>query len=142
MMMVAMTIGVVAFALTVVVMNVSRKACEFLFDGIAALHSSQELCTVKNIPSGGNNGCGGILFAQKRYSFCNLFLGCALCMRKNDATRVFDLVIEELTKVFHIHFALFNVRNRCETVEKNVFCIEILHSANNIGKLTYTRGLD
>ena len=77
-MVVAMAIRIVAFVLIMVMVNVSRQACEFLFNGIAALHSCQKLCTVKNIPSGSNNGCGGILFAQKRYGFGNLFLGCAL----------------------------------------------------------------
>ena len=79
-MVVAMAIRIVAFVLIMVMVNVSRKACEFLFNGIAALHSCQKLCTVENIPSGSNNGCGGILFAQKRYGFGNLFFGCALCV--------------------------------------------------------------
>ena len=137
----AMAIGIVTFFM-MMMMNVCRQASKLFFDGISALHSSEKLCTVKNIPRSGYNGCCGVLFAQKRNGFCNLFLVCTLGMRKNNATRVFDLVIEEFTKVLHIHFALFNVCNGGETVQKNVFYIEVLNSTNNIRKLSNTRRLN
>ena len=131
----ALAIGIVTFILVVMVMNVSGKAREFFFNGITALHSSKELCTVENFPRGGYNGCGGILLAQKRYGFGNLFFICALRMRKNDATCVFDLVVEELTEILHIHLAFFNVCNRGKAIEENVLGIQILNRADNIRKL-------
>jgi hypothetical protein len=141
-MMVAMALGIITFVLVVVMVNVSRKACEFLFNGVTALHSRQKLCTVKSLPRSGYNGCCRVLFAQECYGFGNLFFICALRMRKNDATRVLDLVIEKLTKVLHIHFALHSVNNGCKAVKRSSVSNCTLGSLYNVGKLTNARRLD
>ena len=136
--MMTLTIRVFALVLMMVMMHISRQTSKLLFDGIATLHSCEKLRTVKNIPRSGYNRCGRILFAQKSYGFGNLFVVCTLCVRKNDAACILYLIIEKLAKVLHVHFALFNVGNRGESTEKNIFCIQVLNSTNDIRQFTYT----
>ena len=138
-----MTVGVVAFVLVVVVMvNVRCQTRKLLLDGVAALHSSQELLAVKNVPRSCYNGGCWIFLAQECDCFGNLFLVCALRMRQNDTAGIFDLVIEELAKVLHIHLALFDVCDRGKAVENDLIRAKVLHSADNIRKLANARGLD
>ena len=142
-MMVAVTVRIVTLILIVVVMmNIRRQARKLFLNCVAALHSSKQLHAIQNIPRSSYNGCSGVLFAQECYCFCNLLIVCALCMRKNNTTCIFDLVIKELTKVLHIHFALFNIRNGSKSIEKNFFCVQILYRANNIRKLAYSGRLN
>ena len=136
MVVMAMAVGIVTLVLVVMmVVKVSSQACKLFFDGVATLHSGEELRTVKIIPRSGYDGCGGILFAKERYGFGDLFVGCTLRVRKNDTACIFDLVVEELTEILHIHLAFFNVGNRGKAVEENVLGIQILNRADNIRKL-------
>ena len=145
-MMVAAAIGIITLVVTVMmVMMMLRclcKACELLLNGIAALHGSQQLCAVQLIPRSGDDSGGGVVRAQKRHGLGNLLLIYALRMGEHDTARVFDLIVEELAEVFHIHLALFHVGNRGESVEDHLLGIEVLHRSDNVGQLADTGGLD
>jgi hypothetical protein len=61
---------------------------------------------------------------------------------ENDASGIFNLIIEEFAKVLHVHLALVGVNNGCSSVELCSVCVRIFYCGNNVGELSYARGLD
>ena len=147
MVMVAAAIGIVALLIVMVVMMAMMlclvgKTLQLLLNGVAALHSSQELLAVQLIPRGGNDGGGSVVLAQKGNRLGDLFIACALGVGKHNTTCVFDLIVEELAKVLHIHLAFFNVGNCGKAVEENLLGVNFLHRLDDVGELANARGLD
>ena len=145
--MMAAAIGIVALLIVMVVMMAMMlclvgKTLQLLLNGVAALHSSQELLAVQLIPRGGNDGGGSVVLAQKGNRLGDLFIACALGVGKHNTTCVFDLIVEELAKVLHIHLAFFNVGNCGKAVEENLLGVNFLHRLDDVGELANARGLD
>ena len=63
-------------------------------------------------------------------------------MAKNDTTSIFNLVIKELTKVLHMHFALVGINNGSKSVKLRSLDLGTLNRLYNVRKLAYSRGLD
>ena len=63
-------------------------------------------------------------------------------MRKNNGRSVGDLIVIELAKVLHIHFYLVNVGNGGKAVKHRTVLLCSLCRLDNVGKLTYSGGLD
>ena len=63
-------------------------------------------------------------------------------MRKNYRRCVCYLIVIELAEVFHIHFAFTRIGNSGKAVKLRVRRVNLLHSLDNIRKLTHSRGLD
>ena len=80
--------------------------------------------------------------ADKLNSFENLFLCKSLCMAENDSACAFDLIVEKLAEVLHIHLALLRINNSSCGVEHDIGKLEILNSLDNVGKLADAGGLD
>ena len=78
------------------------------------------------------------MLTNKLNTFVKLILANTCGMAKNYGTCVFNLVIEKLAKVFHIHLALFGVNYGCIAVEHNVVGINVLNGSDYIAKLTDT----
>ena len=146
-MVVTAAVGIVTLVLVVVVMMVMmlRRLCQtrqLLLNGVATLHGSQELCAVQLLPRRGHDRCGLIVRTQQCHGIRDLFLAHALCVRENDASRIFDLVVEKLAKVLHIHLALFHVCHGGKAVQNHILGRNALYRADNIRELAHTRGLD
>ena len=63
-------------------------------------------------------------------------------MAQYDACGVFDLVVEELSKILHVHLALLSINNGSESVENSAVRVRALDRLDNVGKLANSRGLD
>ena len=82
------------------------------------------------------------MLTKKSYALCNLLFPCRLSVRENDSRSMLDLIVIELAKVLHIHLALINVCNGGEAVEGCSVLLGGLCRTNNVGKLSYARGLN
>ena len=72
-----------------------------------------------------------------------LFLTQILCTAQNNGIGIFDLIIKELTKVFHIHTAFLCIRNRRKAIHTNFgFFRHSLYRSYYIRQLTDTAWLN
>ena len=118
------------------------KGLNRIGESVLLLHSGKNILTVKQVPRRGNDSRALVMLAKKLYALGNLLVLCALCMREYDSRSVLDLVVIELTEVLHIHFALINVGNCGKAVEDCSVLLGGFGGADNVGELTYARGLD
>ena len=129
--------------LMMVMMLVLFLECLYcILKSVLMLHCRKDLLTVKTIPRGCDKNCVLVMLTKKLYAFGGLLLACRLGMRKHDCRRISDLVVIELAKVLHIHLALLNVGNGCKAIKHCTVLLCSLCCANNVRKLTNTRGLD
>ena len=109
---------------------------------ILLFHSGEDSLAVKLIPRSSDYNSALVIFSDNVKRFLKLcFLRC-LCMRENDAGCVLDLIAEELAKVLHIHLALICVNNCGEAVKLCLLAANGGGRLDNVGELTYARGLD
>ena len=118
------------------------KLVHFIFESGFSLHSFKQLLTRKLFPRSGHDNRYGVMLFNERYALFYLALGDLAGVTEHDTTRIFYLVIEKLTKVFHMHLALVRVNDGGKSVEDCALGVCILDSLYNVGELTYARGLD
>ena len=82
------------------------------------------------------------MFTDKGYALVYLFLIYIVRVAKYYTTCVLNLIIEKLTEVLHIHFALVCVNNSRKSAKYRPVGVCILHRLDDVGKLTHARGLD
>ena len=82
------------------------------------------------------------MLSDKLHGFFCLVSLCNIGMRKNDTGCVSYLIVVELAKVLHIHFALVNIGNCGEAVELRLLSLYRLNSLDNVGELAYSAGLN
>ena len=63
-------------------------------------------------------------------------------MAKHDTSGIFYLIVEKLSEILHVHFALFSIDHSCKAVKNCSLCIRTLYRLDNVRELTDTRGLD
>ena len=63
-------------------------------------------------------------------------------MAEQNAFGIFNLIIEKLAKILHIHFALVYIDNNNGTIQNGIFNICGENGARNVAQLTDTGGLD
>ena len=137
-----------AFALLIVIVMMVMVVCllhQLVKDRgkrIGTRGSRKDLLTGKLIPRRSNNHSIGIVLAQERNTRGNGRLAHISGTRKHDGASVLNLVIEKLTKVFHIHTALLGVNHNRGTAKLGALKREPLHRTDHIAELTNTRGLD
>ena len=145
-MMVTSAIGIVTLVVTVVMMVVvlclMLQALELLLDRITSLHCRQKLLAVKLCPRRGDNGSCCVMLTQKCNRLVQLVLLYVIGVRKHDAACVFDLIVEELAEVFHIHLAFLDVNDRCKAIEHRCILGYALYRADDVGKLADSGGLN
>ena len=66
----------------------------------------------------------------------------ALSMREHDAGGAGNLVVIKLAEVLHIHLTLACIGNGGVAVKAGSIGFNALYSADNVGKLANSRGLD
>jgi hypothetical protein len=145
--MVVMLVVVMA-ALTVVVvmlvmmMRVLLKLLDILCQGVFLLHRLYQLLARKQAPLRSNYNRFGIMISQKRYTFIDLLFGYFCRVTQNDTTRVFNLIIEKLAKILHVHFALVGIYHRSKSIKHRAMSIGVFNRAYYVGELTHTGRLD
>jgi len=82
------------------------------------------------------------MLADKSNRLCKLLVGKALRMAEDDSSCAFDLIVEKLAEVLHIHLALLCIHNGGCGIEADAFKAEIIDCLDNVGKLADTGGLD
>ena len=102
----------------------------------------ENLISVELIPISCDN-CGiVILFSYKCNAFGNLVLVYTCRVAKYDAGCLFNLIVEELTEILHVHLALIYIDNGSESVKDNVFTENVFGCLDYVGELAYTRGFN
>ena len=146
--MVMVLVVVTAAALlvmVVVVMMLVRfllQPGQFGLQRVLFLHGLQHLGSGQILPGGGDDGGGLVVAAQQGHNILQLLFGHSGGAGQDDAAGVFDLVVEELTEVLHIHLALVGVGHGGEAVEDGLLHFQPLNGADNVGQLAHTGGLD
>ena len=79
---------------------------------------------------------------EKRYAICDLLIGHFSSVAEYDTACILNLIVKELAKVLHVHFALVSVNDGGKSVKNRALGVCILGSLNNVGKLTNARRLD
>ena len=112
---------IVTMALLAVVMVVMMRLClgksgQLLLNGIAAFHCGKQLLSIQLPPGSGYDNGRSIMLLKKRNGLLDLLFGYVIGVRKHDASCVFDLIVEELSEITHIHLALVYVSNGSKAV--------------------------
>ena len=94
---------------------------QLFFQGLHMLHSLQYLIPGKLLQWGCDNGGFLIERTQKLYCCLYLFSRSLICSAENDCSCILNLIIEELTKISHIHLALCHIHHGGEAVELQLF---------------------
>ena len=103
-------------------------------------HSTNQLSTGQFAPRSGNNSSILIMLTEHIHSLIQLFLGNSIGTGQNDGGCGFHLVVIELAKVLHINLDLAGIRNSYGVAQFHIGYL--FHSADDIGQLTNTGGLD
>ena len=109
---------------------------------VAPLDGVEDLLAGKLVPRRRDDDRAGVLFAQQRDALGELFLFHACRAGEDDAPGRFDLIVEELAEVAHIHFAFAGVHNGAERVDGEIAVVRLLHGGHDVGELADARRLD
>ena len=136
-----------ALAFVVVMMIVMMLAFglqvgKLFIQSITAFHGGEYLGAGQLIPGGGDEGSVGIMLSDEGNCSGKLVRGHACGAGEHDGICMLYLVVEELAKVLHVHFALVGVYYCGKAVELQFFSAHALNSADNVAELAYAGGLD
>ena len=153
-MMMAATVVVVLIVVVVVMMVVlilvgmghvgGAGLGQQLGDEVAlAVHDGDDLCAGQDGPVGGDDGGGGVLLSQQGNGGSNLLLTGVAGAAQDDAGRMADLVVIELTEVLHIHLDLVHVGDGDKAVQDDGQILgDALDGAGHVGQLADARRLN
>ena len=134
--------GAILIMLMVVMMAVLKKLGKLALEGVLVLHSGNDVSTAEQIPIGGNDGSVIVEIFNYIQSALKLFLGNICGMGENYGVCKLDLIVEKLTEILCVLFALICVNNGGEAVKYHFLGGNVLHSLDNVGKLANARGLN
>jgi hypothetical protein len=80
--------------------------------------------------------------SDDRKAVGKLRLACPLGMRKNNGSRMRDLITEELSEVLHIHLAFVGIDNRNKSAKDSILGFDVLYGADDIAELSDAGRLD
>ena len=108
-----------------------------------AVHDGDDLCAGQDGPVGGDDGGGGVLLSQQGDGGSDLFLTSVAGAAQDDAGRMADLVVIELTEVLHIHLDLVHVGDGDKAVQDDGQILgDALDGAGHVGQLADARRLN
>ena len=145
MMLMAAAVGIIALVVMMMVLMLvvmHRQLVQCALERVGVLDGGEDLLAAECIPGRRDDRGVGVHFAQQRDGGVQLLLRQLLGAGEDDGAGVADLIVIEFAEVFRIHLALINVCNRGEGIEPCIFKLRRLHSADNVRKLTYARGLN
>ena len=143
-MLVLMTATVAMLAVVVMVMLMAfvLKLAKSILKGVLALYSKKYIFAVKVAPRRGYDNRVFVMLTQKSDCCRNLFVLRSIGVRKDYCRCVFNLIVKELAKVLHIHFALVDICNGGKRVKLRILDTGVFHRLYYVGELTYARRLD
>ena len=136
---------IVVAALSVMVMmlvSLLGKLAHFRLKGGFSFHSFEQLCAGQLLPRSGNDYRSSIVLLKKCNAIGYLLVGHLACVAEYDTAGILNLIVEKFAEVLHVHFALVGVNYGGEAVKLSTFGVGILNCLDDVGKLTYARGLD
>ena len=108
-----------------------------------AVHDGDDLCAGQDGPVGGDDGGGGVLLCQQGNGGSDLFLTGVAGAAQDDAGRMADLVVIELTEVLHIHLDLVHVGDGDKAVQDDGQILgDALDGTGHVGQLADARRLN
>ena len=108
-----------------------------------AVHDGDDLCAGQDGPVGGDDGGGGVLLGQQGDGGSDLLLTGVAGAAQDDAGRMADLVVIELTEVLHIHLDLVHVGDGDKAVQDDGQILgDALDGAGHVGQLADARRLN
>ena len=143
-----MVVMMLMLALLVFVMMMSAVRADILFlEKLGSkvslrLHRGKNLCAGQLIPGRRDNRGILVLLAKQRNTRLKLLLAYVLGTAQKNRMRIFHLVVEELTEVFHVNAAFAGIHNRRKTGNHEVRIVNVQHGLLNVGKLADTGGLN
>ena len=140
--LVAAAVAVLVVIVVVMVLMIVLELLKILCEGVALFHSGKNVLAVNVRPRGGNDNRLGIMLTYELYCLLNLECLGNVGVREDNGGCVLNLIVEELTEVFHIHLALTCIDNGGEAVKLCSFGFNTANCTDNVGKLANTRGLD
>ena len=102
----------------------------------------EDFPAVNLLPGGSNENGIGILLSYESNAVGKLTLRGLSGVGKDDGGCVLNLVIIELAKVLHIHFALVDIDNNGVGAKLCIGAVNTLYRLDNIGELSDTRRLN
>ena len=136
---IVMMLMVMAMTLLTVVMAVVKlKLFKVIFKGITFFYYIKNSLSVKVGPRGYDYLCLTIVLSEKVYTFVQFFLGKILCMAENNCTCMFNLVVEKLTEVLHIHFAFLCICNGTIAVKHNIITCNTVNCVDDVTQFAYS----
>ena len=135
---------VIVVVMMVVLMLVSLffKLAHFILKCRSSFHSLEKLSACKLLPRSSNDNCICIVLLDQRNTLCDLLIRDLSGVAKHDTACIFDLVIEKLAEILHVHLALVSINNGSKSVKCSTIGVGIFNRLDNVGKLANTRRLD
>ncbi len=137
---IVMVVMMVIVVVMIVIVTATRallvnKGLKLILESHFLFHSAEDLLAGKLIPISCYDLCSLVMSTDKLNCFEDLLLCKSLCMAENNSACAFDLVIEKLTEVLHIHLALLRINNSSCGIENDIGKLKVLNSLDNVGKL-------
>ena len=111
--MMAVAVLVVVFIFVVAVVRTFErllfKLIHLFVESIAVLHGGEQFGAGELLPGGGDQRGLCVVRAHQLHRPCELFLAGDVGMGEDYAVGSFDLVVEELAEVLHVHLTLCRV---------------------------------
>ena len=123
-------------------MSLFSKLAHLVFKCRFSLHSLKKLSTRKLLPRCSNDNRIGIMLLDQSNTLGDLLIRDLACMAKHDTACIFDLVIEKLAEILHVHLALVRINNGSKSIKRGTIGVGIFNRLDNVGKLTDTRRLN
>ena len=132
----------VVMLMLVLIVLLGGKAGQLCLQRVAALHCLAQLVAGQLVPRCGDNDSRSIVCAEQFDRFLDLLGGRGIGVADDNATGVFNLVIEEFAEVFHVHLALAGIHHGGKAVQYGALGGCALHGADDVGQLADAGRLD
>ena len=142
MMVMVSVLVAVTILVVMVVMLMLKQLVKLLFNRLCPLHCIKHLLGSKLVPIGAYYSCRGIMLTHKPYSLQKLCLARFLNVAEDYTVSVLYLVVEEFTKILHIHLAFSSINDYSIAVKLYVISFYVVNCLYNVAELSNTRGLD
>ena len=139
-----MIVAAAAVLVVMVVLMLLVELChQLLCQGGAASHGGQDLVAGQVVPGGGDDDGVGVLLLHQSDDLLELLLLHVLGAAEDDGAGVLDLVVEELTKVLHVHLALLGVDHGHRAAQLHFALLgHVADGLGYVGELAHAGGLD
>ena len=128
---VTITIWIVTFVFVVVLHRLYERV-HFRLQGVLLLHRRQDSLAIQSRPRRRDNRRRRILFFEQRNCRSEFFRRAVIDVGKDNAARIFHLVVEEFPEVLHVHFAFCRVNYRAKSVEHAVLQARVFHGLDYV----------